>query len=254
MNISHYILESLKKNGKASVPEFGVFTLKNIPAKLDAASGNIAPPATEVFLDVDYENGSDEFVKFIQVLENITADRAAEDLSKTVSYWKKTLEGSGEFEIENIGKLYNSENGIVFHGKKIDATDPSFYGLEEINIDNLKKVSTNCPPEAGEYRFTRSVLWLFLLIIPVAGLLFLAFTNKEMLFGKKSFENISVKNATHRITRDSTSILKKKADSTALDSLKADSIKTLNAAPVKKWSAQKYRSSKWRKPKKQANR
>jgi hypothetical protein len=49
-----------------------------------------------------------------------------------------------------------------------------------------------------DYQFNKSILWAFLVIIPILGIVYVAYTQQELLFGEKSFDkaNISVQTKT----------------------------------------------------------
>lgn len=254
MNTTGLILEFLKKHGSVAVPGFGVFYLKNSGAKIDAESNSILPPVKEIAFNIDYETKTGNFLDFVADEEKISATEAQFQLIKATNYWKKSLIENNEVQLGELGVLHQTETGTHFKGKTVLNADPDFYGLEEINISKLKK-SVPSENNAQDYRFSKSILWIFLLIIPVLGILFLAFTKRELLFGKKSFEPTPVQTSTRRIETDSVAIKKAAADSLKIDSLKQDSIQKATVLPVKKWSnTSKYKKNTWRKPKKRANR
>jgi hypothetical protein len=98
--------------------------------------------------------------------------------------------------------------------------------LEEIrlsDINNGEKVNTSVNREK-DFKFRKTILWVFLLIIPVLGILYLAFTQQELLFGKKSFNNVSVQTSTHRIVKDTVKVMAHTPETPVSDSLKKDSL------------------------------
>ena len=100
-----------------------------------------------------------------------------------------------------------SENGEIQLLSKNDFTQsPSYFGLEKIDLKEIEKPkSTEHSYEKedsdNQYVFSKSILWTFLLIIPVGAILYLSINYKDKIFGKKSF-NLSVKTSTHRIEKD----------------------------------------------------
>jgi hypothetical protein len=72
--------------------------------------------------------------------------------------------------------------------------------LEEISLKEIKenKVISEKKDTEDDYVFNKSILWIFLFIIPVGAIVFLAINYQDKIFGKKSFD-ISVKTSTHRI-------------------------------------------------------
>lgn len=254
MNTTALILEFLKKNDSVEVPGFGIFSLKNSRAKIDSETNSILPPVKEIDFAVDYEAQNGALVNYFATQKNISAVEASNQLKSETDYWKKTLVENGELNLDNLGQIHQTENGIAFKGSRIEKSSPDFYGLEEINLSNLKKSSTGNVSKDSDYQFNKSILWLFLLIIPVAGIVFLAFTQSEKLFGKKSFTDTPVKSSTRRIEPDSSKIKAAIADSLKLDSIKQDSVKKSTVVPAKKWSNKTYKKKTWRKAKKRVNR
>ncbi|WP_223609046.1 hypothetical protein [Chryseobacterium sp. OSA05B] len=225
MNISAYILEYLKQFGTVTVPGFGVFSLKNSKAIINSENGSILPPASEIVFAVDYEIQSDELAAFIAAQKQMSLEASKSDLKIQTDFWKKKLQADLVLDIQNLGFINIEENHTHFKGKRIESGHPDFYGLEEIrisDINNGEKISTAVNREK-DYQFKKSILWIFLLVIPVLGILYLAFTQQELLFGKKSFDKVSVQTSTHRIVKDTVKAIV--APKTAVsDSLKKDSL------------------------------
>ncbi|SFN72066.1 hypothetical protein SAMN05421594_3930 [Chryseobacterium oleae] len=238
MNISAYILEYLKQFGTVTVPGFGVFSLKNSKAIINSENGSILPPASEIVFAVDYEIQSDELAAFIAAQKQMSLEASKSDLKIQTDFWKKKLQADQVLDIQNLGFVNIEEDHTHFKGKRIESGHPDFYGLEEIrisDINNGEKINTTVNREK-DYRFKKTILWIFLLVIPVLGILYLAFTQQELLFGKKSFDKVSVQTSTHRIVKDTVKAIV--APKTAIsDSLKKDSLskpagKVVKPAPV----------------------
>ncbi len=259
MRIADYILEYLSKNGSVQVPEFGEFLLEDVGAQFDAETKKFLPPAKLITFRSDYLAENSGFSSFLSEKERIPAESALTEIRKQTDFWKQKLAAGEELEIAGIGTFYQGET-LNFSGNRVEKTTPDYYGLEEIALNDIKKpgkgavVQVNSESENGDYKFNRSILWIFLIIIPVAALAFLAVTQHERIFGKKSFDDLSVKTSTHRIPADTvkTDSLQQKVS----DSLKADSIQKLNAVPVavkkkiakpRKKNNRKYTSNQWKK-------
>ncbi|HCA09114.1 hypothetical protein [Chryseobacterium sp.] len=225
MNISAYILEYLKQFGTVTVPGFGVFSLKNSKAIINSENGSILPPASEIVFAVDYEIQSDELAAFIAAQKQMSLEASKSDLKIQTDFWKKKLQADQVLDIQNLGFINIEEDHTHFKGKRIESGHPDFYGLEEIrisDINNGEKINTTVNREK-DYRFKKTILWIFLLVIPVLGILYLALTQQELLFGKKSFDKVSVQTSTHRIVKDTVKAIV--APKTAVsDSLKKDSL------------------------------
>jgi len=251
MNISAYILDYLKQFGTVTVPKFGVFSLENSKAVINSENGSILPPSTKIAFRSDYQVLSDDLVQFISSQKAISKEAAENELQIQTDFWKKKLQSEQILEIQNLGTVFFEEGKLHFKGNRLESDFPDFYGLEEIHFSDINKGEPSKDIENTEkdYQFNKSILWIFLFIVPVLGMLYLAYTQQELIFGKKSFEDISVQTKTKRIEKkapvkiDSAQI--KKADSAKafkLDSLKKDSIKQA----AKTWKPKSYkRKSRW---------
>ncbi|REC75193.1 hypothetical protein DRF60_16215 [Chryseobacterium elymi] len=226
MNISAYILEYLKQFGTVTVPGFGAFSLKNSKAIINSENGSILPPASEIVFAMDYEIQSDELAAFIAAQKQMSLEASKSDLKIQTDFWKKKLQADQFLEIQNLGVIHIEDDKTHFKGKRIEAGHPDFYGLEEIrlsDINNGEKISTKESKEK-DYTFKKSILWIFLLVIPVLGILYLAFTQRELLFGKESFDKVSVQTSTHRIVKDTVKEIVPGPEAAVSDSLKKDSL------------------------------
>jgi nucleoid DNA-binding protein len=250
MNISAYILEYLKQFGTVTVPSFGVFSLKNSKAIINSENGSILPPASEIVFAVDYEIQSDELAAFIAAQKQMSLEASKSDLKIQTDFWKKKLQADQFLEIQNLGTINIEENHTHFKGKRIESGHPDFYGLEEIrlsDINNGEKISTTENKEK-DYQFKKSILWIFLLAIPVLGILYLAFTQQELLFGKKSFDKVSVQTSTHRIEKDTIKMMVHDSEAAVADSLKKDSLSKSAGKGVKPAPAiQNNTKTRWQK-------
>lgn len=248
MNISAYILEYLKQYGTVTVPGFGVFSLKNSKAIINSENGSILPPASQIEFTIDYEVRAEDLTVFIAREKQMSVEASRSDLKIQTDFWKKKLQAEQVLEIQNLGTIFIEEGHTHFKGKRVEAGRPDFFGLEEIrfsDINNGEKVNT-LENREKDYKFRKTILWFFLLIIPVLGILYFAFTQKDLLFGKKSFN--SVQTSTHRITKDTVKVMVHVPETPVSDSLKKDSL-VKPAAKVTKPvpAAPKNTKNKWQK-------
>ncbi|GEJ46611.1 MULTISPECIES: hypothetical protein [unclassified Chryseobacterium] len=228
MNISAYILEYLKQFGTATVPGFGVFSLKNSKAIINSENGSILPPASQIEFTIDYEVQTEDLTAFIAEHKQMSLEASKSDLKIQTDFWKKKLQAEQVLEIQNLGTVFIEEGHTHFKGKRIESGRPDFYGLEEIrfsDINNGEKVNATVNREK-DFKFKKTILWIFLLIIPVLGIVYLALTQQELLFGKKSFNKVSVQTSTHRIVKDTVKMMVHPTETPVSDSLKKDSLVT----------------------------
>lgn len=258
MDFSQLLLEFLKKTGNISVPSFGEFYLKKTNAFLAQDGQNILPPGKEVAFRNNLTGNSETFINFLSSEKNISHLEAEIEIKRQVNSWNLKLEKEGKFTIENIGSFFQEEGKIIFKGEKTEGVSADFYGLEEINIAEIKnkKSTFKSENEKNTYAFSKSVYWVIPLVIGVLALTYFGITQPDEIFGTKSFkDDLKVKPVAKikkdSLVKDSTTI------NTKLDSLKTDSLQSsiiTNKTPVKKWSSKKYSKSKWKKAKKHQNR
>lgn len=243
MNISAYILEYLKSHGSAIVPQFGTFSLEKSKAVLNSENGSILPPASRIVFSVNHLAQSSALSDFLAEKKSVSKEAAENEILAQTDFWKKKLQAEKHLDIPEIGRFYEEESEIRFEGNRLPSDHPDFYGLEEIRFSEInsaeKKTAAKDQPEA--YRVNQSILWIFLIIIPVLGMLYLAYTQRDFLLGKKSFETVSVQTKTRRIEDkkiipvDSAAL--KRQDSLQkfrADSLQQDSIKKAGKKNFKK--------------------
>ena len=237
MNISAYILEYLKQFGTVMVPGFGVFSLENSKAIINSENGSILPPASKIVYTPDYEVKSDDLAAFIGAQKQMSLDASKTDLQIQTDFWKKKLQSDQTLEIQGLGTIFIEDGETHFKGNRMQSDHPDFYGLEEIKISDIHnkeiKPSASVNTEK-DYKFNKSILWAFLVIIPVLGIIYVGYSQQELLFGKKSFDktNISVQTKTHRIEKDTVKI--QTHTPPVVDSLKKDSVVKPSVQPAMK--------------------
>jgi nucleoid DNA-binding protein len=223
MNISAYILEYLKQFGSVTVPGFGVFSLENSKAIINSENGSILPPAGQIAFTADYDVQSDELATFISAQKQMSLEASKSDLKIQTDFWKKKLQADQVLEIQSLGTVSIVNNEAQFKGKRMETDHPDYYGLEEIRFSDISSKENKIIAEktGKDYQFNKSVLWIFLFIIPVLGILYFAFTQQEGLFGKKSFGNIPVQPKAHKVVKDTIKLQVHTPQNS--DSLKKDS-------------------------------
>lgn len=251
MNISAYILEYLKQFGSVTVPSFGVFSLENSKAIINSENGSILPPASQIAFMPDFEIQSDDLITFIAAQKQMSFQASKSDLKIQTDFWKKKLQAEQTLEIQNLGTIFIEEGQTYFKGKRIESGHPDFYGLEEIRFSDIKTKDKSVVSEKSgkEYKFSKSLLWIFLIVIPVVGIVYLAFTNQELLFGKESFikekDSMKIEAKVSVLVRDTI-----KVDSAQIkisDSLKKDSIVKHAEKGVKIPTTPNKTKAKWQK-------
>ncbi len=198
MNIPHHIIEFLKESNIAVIEGFGIFSLKSKSASVHD-DGYILPPTKEISFRYDETATGKNFEQYIAIQEKTTSFSVELELKKYVSQWKAQLQRNETVYLDHVGKLCIIEDEVRFAGNEVSEQNSDFYGFEGIKISEIKNTDSDETPSESvstpkdSYQFNNSILWVFLIAIPVAALAYIGYTQQELIFGKKSFEKVSVK-------------------------------------------------------------
>lgn len=221
MDFEYYIYQYLQKHNRVEVPGFGVFGLISQSAKIDAENSVITPPKEIITFDYHPAAYSNDFAKFVAESLEANLFLVQSDLKNQVENWKLALQNEKHLDLRNIGQLMLDEQSNTIRLKD----GAQAFGFEEINLDELK-TKKKIKKLNGDFGFSKGVLWTFLSLIVVGGIVFYFFGDREILFGKPSpFLDQSVK----KTTRNPKSVKIQKKQ----DSLKTDSIKPVSNAKIK---------------------
>ena len=217
MNLGQYLFGYLQEKGSAELPGFGIFSIQKKSATLDEAEAKLLPPSFEVTFVKNSEVFNSDFSKYIAEKTGENLFIVQTEIKETVQSWTQQLQDKKNVSVDAIGDFFEENGEIKLISKNQITENPAFFGLEEISLKEIKenKVISEKKDTEDDYVFNKSILWIFLFIIPVGAIVFLAINYQDKIFGKKSFD-ISVETSTHRIVEKP--ILKK-------DTVKADSAK-----------------------------
>lgn len=217
MNLGQYLFGYLQEKGSAELPGFGIFSIQKKSATLDEAEAKLLPPSFEVTFLKNSEVFNSDFSKYISEKTGENLFIVQTEIKETVQSWIQQLQDKKTVSVDAIGDFFEENGEIKLISKNQITENPTFFGLEEISLKEIKenKVISEKKDTEDDYVFNKSILWIFLFIIPVGAIVFLAINYQDKIFGKKSFD-ISVKTSTHRIVEKP--VLKK-------DTVKADSAK-----------------------------
>lgn len=225
MMMTDLILKYLLINGEVKVPGFGIFQQRDSPAFYDEKLVALLPPGKELFFEVNFDLKDQSFVQFLATQKGLSISESTNKLSELTNYWKSTLENKKEFTLPEFGDFFVNDEGVVFKGKRFTTENPDNFGLEEVNLEQLKNKATNSTANSDtDYKTTSNKLWWLLLIIPAAVIVYFASQNPELIFGKKSFQNLNKVKTNPVLKNDS---LKNKT-------LKTDSISLKNTRNAQK--------------------
>ena len=217
MNLGQYLFGYLQEKGSAELPGFGIFSIQKKSATLDEAEAKLLPPSFEVTFVKNSEVFNSDFSKYVAEKTGENLFIVQTEIKETVQSWNQQLQDKKTVSVEAIGDFFEENGEIKLISKNQITENPAFFGLEEISLKEIKenKVISEKKDTEDDYVFNKSILWIFLFIIPVGAIVFLAINYQDKIFGKKSFD-ISVETSTHRIVEKP--VLKK-------DTVKADSAK-----------------------------
>lgn len=225
MNLGLHIFNYLQKNGSVELPGFGVFTMQKKSAQIDESSSVLLPPIQEIKFQKNQLVFNSDLSKYIAEKTGENLFVVQTQIKEEVLNWQEELQKNNSLSIDELGEFVIENQEINLISKNDFTKNPSYFGLEKIDlkeIENPKISNTEVEDTDNQYVFSKSLLWTFLFIIPVGGIIYLALNYKDKIFGKKSFD-MSVKTSTQRIEKDSIN-----KDSSAIDSLKinpTDSLK-----------------------------
>lgn len=225
MNLGQYLFSYLQEKGRVELPYFGVFSLQKKSAILNEEDATILPPTYEVFFEKNENIINSDFSKYISEKSEENLFIVQSELKDQIQYWKQELAENKKFSVEELGEFSEENGSLKLLNKSNFVHNSNFFGLEEINLKEIKEKKAIAEKKDSEddYVFSKSILWIFLFIIPIGGILFLALTYQDKIFGKKSFD-MSVKTSTHRI-EEKPLIKKDSAKKYSTKSLKKDSLK-----------------------------
>lgn len=217
MNLGQYLFGYLQEKGSAELPGFGIFSIQKKSATLDEAEAKLLPPSFEVTFLKNSEVFNSDFSKYVAEKTGENLFIVQTEIKETVQSWNQQLQDKKTVSVDAIGDFFEENGEIKLISKNQITENPTFFGLEEISLKEIKenKVISEKKDTEDDYVFNKSILWIFLFIIPVGAIVFLAINYQDKIFGKKSFD-ISVETSTHRIVEKP--ILKK-------DTVKVDSAK-----------------------------
>jgi len=210
MNIAQQIIQVLYLRKKVDFSGLGTLSLVTKHAEVDTENDKILPPKQELSFDIN---------------RGIKADNQFSNLSHEIV---KNLLEKGESKIEGLGKWTNVAGKMQFF-PEANVLDNSFYGLEAIDVPRIG--STDFASEEGSqgpepYQMNKSILYTFLVALPMIGIIYVCLTNTEKLFGVKSFNSLppQQEKKVEPAKIDSAQIIPQ--DSAKVDSLKSQIITT----------------------------
>lgn len=225
------ILKYIADKKEVKIPYFGAFKQKNVPAFYDERLAALLPPAKEFFFTEDFLLNDRNFIQFVAKEKNIDINQSIAEITELVNYWKFTLQNKTILEIPNIGTFYFDDDGKSnFKGKRFEKENPDNFGLEKVNLSDLKNNSTAFNSSKNEaYKKSNNKFWWLFFIIPSAIIIYYTSQSPELIFGEKSFQKQNKIKTKSVIKKNS---LKPKT-------IQVDSISKKNTVNAQKYKARK---------------
>ncbi|MCD4792875.1 MAG: SPOR domain-containing protein [Bacteroidales bacterium] len=142
MEISQHIKNLLKTNERVILGDFGVFTTKQISARIDKETKVMKPPFKIVVFDQNITEDAGLLIKYMAEQKRISIDNAKEQIEEYVKTIKSKLAAGKTIEFKDMGSFKQSADGkIDFSYLSDDNLLLDSFGLPPVTIteqNNLK--------------------------------------------------------------------------------------------------------------------
>ena len=204
MDLTFYIYSFLREqNTLVNIPNFGVFYLEKKHAIVDESTFQILPPSEMVSFEKKEVLENIDLIDFISQRVGESFEYVQNEVTKEVEKWNRELALNKKLILPKLGEMVLSENGEWFFIPEKNESSQDYFGLEAIKLGNCF--------------LQKSILWIFLVVVPLVVLVYLGVAYQDLILGESSFEN------THRIEKkDKSTILNK--DTLQQDSVVSDSM------------------------------
>ena len=212
MDLTFYIYSFLREqNTLVNIPKFGVFYLEKKHAIVDESTFQILPPSEMVSFEKKEVLENIDLIDFISQRVGESFEYVQNEVTKEVEKWNRELALNKKLILPKLGEMVLSENGEWFFIPEKNESSQDYFGLEAIKLDKIKR------GEIENCFLQKSILWIFLVVVPLVVLVYLSVVYQDLILGESSFEN------TYRIEKkDKSTILNK--DTLQRDSVVSDSM------------------------------
>ena len=212
MDLTFYIYSFLREqNTLVNIPKFGVFYLEKKHAIVDESTFQILPPSEMVSFEKKEVLENIDLIDFISQRVGESFEYVQNEVAKEVEKWNRELALNKKLILPKLGEMVLSENGEWFFVPEKNESSQDYFGLEAIKLDKIKR------GEIENCFLQKSILWIFLVVVPLVVLVYLSVVYQDLILGESSFEN------TYRIEKkDKSTILNK--DTLQRDSVVSDSM------------------------------
>jgi len=135
MNLAEYLSELLELHDEVSVPGLGYFVRVRINAYYNDKEAKFYPPYHQAKF-VPQPKDDNTFARYIADKKNISLASSKYFTEKFVIKIKEDA-SKGKYLFADLGLFYTDQDQLVFKPNNKIATDQTFYGYPQINIDRL---------------------------------------------------------------------------------------------------------------------
>lgn len=149
--IEKYISDLLFRYQCVTVPDFGAFITEVQSATLSKNATTFSPPRKTITFNANIKNNDGLLANHIALAENITFEKATNNIASEVSKWLLLLEQRDRLILKNIGEItMNADKSFVFEPNNTVNYLTSSFGLSNFNASLITRESLLKQVEALE--------------------------------------------------------------------------------------------------------
>jgi len=149
MDILSYLLALLQQRKEVGITGLGTFYKKKYPGRYDKEKQTFLPPGYTLQFSTEVTE-EEALVNFISTKTDITNEDARNQIARFVEEVNQKLELDHEAELQNIGRLFFTEQGVDFEPVKDMNYGSEFYGLPSLAETVVTETKTVLPQDEEE--------------------------------------------------------------------------------------------------------
>ena len=246
MEIKSYINDLLYQHECLTIPEFGSFLTRKIPAKI-SFDGNFSPPKKEISFNSLLKTNDGILAKHIAQKTNSNYESVLKLINKKIIKWIEKLKkesinfpGIGEMKLNNHGKIeflpsneinFNKDSFGLYAFKKDPLIKISYHNKNNLNMENINNDDLLFTPEKNNKKrkmayFKYSAIGL-LTIILIGSIYF--FTDNYLTNQKLNEIEIAQKKIKSNVQKATFDIGKLSKVELSVNSNKTDNLLSVNS-------------------------
>ncbi|MEH3114757.1 SPOR domain-containing protein [Pedobacter terrae] len=149
MDILSYLLALLQQRKEVGITGLGTFYKKKYPGRYDKEKQTFLPPGYTLQFSEEVTE-QEALANFISAKTDITNKDALNRISQFVEEVNQKLELDHEAELQNMGRLFFTEQGLAFEPVKDMNYGSEFYGLPSLTEAVIEETKTELSNNAEE--------------------------------------------------------------------------------------------------------